>query len=357
MEKITIGNSHLSLLKSECPKERLEAPTGSDALQSGAEFPQTTTLLEPSEVAAAHLVADFPHSTAALNEYLRAAVSNNTRRAYQQDMQHFQGWGGEFPSSPQQIARYLAEHGGKLSPFTLGRRLVAIGRAHRALGYSDPGDSELVRAALRGIRRVHGTAQRRVDPLLREDVLAVMDSLPATVKGARDRALLLIGFAGALRRSELVTLNVEDVRLVSEGLILRLRRSKTDQEAEGRDIGIPYARSRACPVKALRAWLDHAGITSGPIFRGVAKGGRVKFDAMTPQSVALVVKYYAAKVGLDPERFSGHSLRAGLITSAAKLGVSAWKIRAQSGHRSDAMLSRYVRDGELFVMNAAGAVL
>lgn len=289
--------------------------------------------------------------------YLKASLCESTKRAYNADLAHFATWGGAIPGSSELVARYLAAHGDILSPFTLARRLVAIGKAHEARNLANPCDTELVRSVLRGIRRVHGAAQRQVDPLLREDVLAVIDSLPPTFKAVRDRALLLVGFAGALRRSELVGLNVEDVKFVPEGLILCLRRSKTDQEGEGRNIGIPYARSRACPVKALRMWLERAAITSGPIFRGVAKGGHIQPAAMTSQSVALVIKKYAAGIGLDPCKFSGHSLRAGLITSAAKLGVSAWKIRAQSGHRSESMLARYIRDGELFVMNAAGAVL
>ena len=248
-------------------------------------------------------------------------------------------------------------NGDVLSPFTLARRAVAIGKAHRSMDYPDPCNGDLVRSTLRGIRRLQGTAQRRVDPLLREDILAVVDALPSTIKGSRDRALMLVGFAGAFRRSELVSLQVEDVRFVPEGMTLRLRRSKTDQSGEGRDIGIPFARSRTCPVKALREWLDRGAITCGPIFRSVGKGGRVQASALTSQSVALIVKHYAAKVGLDPARVSGHSLRAGLITSAAKLGVSTYKIRQQSGHASDAMLARYIRDGELFIGNAAGAVL
>lgn len=312
-----------------------------------------------------HSATGFPvlQSVAALKDdqrataYVSASLSENTKRAYSCDLSHFLEWGGAIPASSELVARYLAVHAEIMSPFTLARRLVAIGKAHAAERLENPCKTELVRSVLRGIRRVHGSAQRQVDPLLREDVLAVIDALPSTLKGIRDRALLLIGFAGAFRRSELVGLNVEDVKFVAEGLILKLRRSKTDQDGEGRDIGIPFARSRACPVKALRAWLDQAAITEGPIFRGVAKGGRIQPLAMTSQSVALVIKHYAAKVGLDPEKFSGHSLRAGLITSAAKLGVSTHKIRQQSGHRSDAMLSRYIRDGEVFIGNAAGAVL
>lgn len=306
----------------------------------------------PLQSIAEHLAADQLATS-----YLKASLADSTKRAYGSDLAHYLAWGGAIPASAESVARYLALHGESLSPYTLARRLVTIGKAHTAQRLANPCDSELVRSVLRGIRRVHGTAQRQVDPILREDVLAIIDSLPDTPKGVRDRALLLVGFGAALRRSELVSLNAEDVKFVAEGVILRLRRSKTDQEGEGRDIGIPFARSRACPIKALRAWLDHAGIATGPIFRAMSKGSRIQPDAMTAQSVALVIKHYAAKVGLDPERFSGHSLRAGLITSAAKLGVSTHKIRQQSGHRSEAMLARYIRDGELFVMNAAGAVL
>ncbi|MDE0853960.1 MAG: tyrosine-type recombinase/integrase, partial [Nevskia sp.] len=302
-------------------------------------------------------IADLQKADERAAIYLTASLSASTKRAYSSDLAHFLAWGGTIPADPELVARYLALHGENLSPFTLARRLIAIGKAHGAQNLANPCDNELVRSVLRGIRRVHGSAQRQVDPLLKEDVLAVIDALPPTLKGTRDRALLLVGFAAALRRSELVGLNVEDVKFVPEGLILRLRRSKTDQEGEGRDIGIPYARSRACPVKALRAWLDQAGITAGPIFRGVGKSGHIQPSRMTSQSVALVIKHNAAKVGLDPERFSGHSLRAGLITSAAKLGVSTYKIRQQSGHRSEATLTKYIRDGELFLMNAAGAVL
>ncbi len=255
------------------------------------------------------------------------------------------------------VAAYLADQATGRSPFTLARRLVAIGKAHTGQGMPNPCNTEIVRATLRGIRRTHGTSQRQVDPLLREDLFSLLPLIPESTKGIRDRALLLIGFASALRRSELANVGFDDLRFVAEGLVLRLRKSKTDQEAAGRDIGIPYGRSRACPVKALKAWLDHAGISAGPVFRSIRKGGHIQTAAMTGQSIAILVKAYATAAGLDGTRFAGHSLRAGLLTSAAKAGVSSWKLRAQSGHRSEAMLARYVRDGDLFVDNAAGAVL
>ena len=254
------------------------------------------------------------------------------------------------------LIAYLVDHAAVLSPVTLSRRLVAIGRAHTTLGHPNPCRTELVRTTLRGIWRVHGRPQRQVAPALREDILA----MPPHMKGARgirDRALMLVGFAGALRRSELVALQYDDLAFVKEGLTVLIRRSKTDQLGQGRKIAIPFARSHACPVKALTAWLDHAGIQSGPIFCIVNKRGEVGRLALSPQSVALIVKDYATKAGLDATLYSGHSLRAGLITSAAKAGVSSWKIREQTGHKSDAMLQRYIRDADIFEGNAAGSVL
>ncbi len=177
------------------------------------------------------------------------------------------------------------------------------------------------------------------------------------IKGLRDKALLLLGFAGAFRRSELVGLTVGDIELVKQGLVVQLRFSKTDQEGRGRKVAIPFGRGIVCPVLALQHWLEVSGITEGAIFRGVNRHGVISDTPLTAQVVALVVKERAFAAGLDPNRYSGHSLRAGLVTSAAKLGVSSWKIRQQTGHKSDAMLARYIRDANIFIDNAAGAVL
>jgi len=209
---------------------------------------------------------------------------------------------------------------------------------------------------LRGIRRTHGSAQRQVAPAVKEDVLSMVAALTG-IKGTRDRALLLVGFAGAFRRSELVSLTVADIEQAQQGLIVTLQRSKTDQEGRGRKVAIPFARGAVCPVLALQQWIAVAGITEGPIFRGVNRHGQIADAAITPQAVAMVVKERAQAVGLNAANYSGHSLRAGLVTSAAQLGVSSWKIRQQTGHKSDAMLSRYIRDAGLFVSNASGAVL
>jgi integrase len=234
--------------------------------------------------------------------------------------------------------------------------LATLAKAHRTAGYSNPVDSEEVALTLRGIRRTHGRPQRQARPLEWTDVLRMLPA-PGSVKPARDRALILVGFAGGFRRSELVALDTDDLEFVDEGLVITLRRSKTDQAGEGRRIAIPYGPDSACPVRALRGWIENAGITSGPVFRSVPRSGKVEPRRLSPQAVALILKRYVKRIGLDPELVSGHSLRAGFVTSAAKSGASAWKIRQQTGHKSDAMVARYIRDADLFTDNAAGRVL
>lgn len=172
----------------------------------------------------------------------------------------------------------------------------------------------------------------------------------------RDRALLLIGFAGAFRRSELVALDLADIEENTEGLRITIRRGKTDQEGAGTTIAIPRG-VMACPMTALHAWLDATGITTGPLFRPIAKGNRVKPDRLTDRSVAEIVKSHTARVGLDPAVFAGHSLRSVFLTSAAARGASIFKMMDQSRHRSVDTLRGYVRDAELFRDHAGAGLL
>ncbi len=288
--------------------------------------------------------------------YISASLSDNTRKAYQQDLEDFHRWGGTVPSTPEILAAYIADQAASLSPYTITRRIVGISRAHVSQGFLDPAKTDLVRTVLRGIRKKHGQPQRQVAPLLKQDLLAILPIMHGT-KGIRDRALILLGFAGALRRSELVALNTQDLQLVKEGVVIHLRRGKTDQQGQGRNIAVPYGRTHACPVNAVQSWLEHAGITTGPIFRSVVKGGLVKPARLTTQSVALILKSYAQAAGLNSKEISGHSLRSGLVTSAAQIGVAAHKIQQQTGHRSIEMLHRYIRDANLFENNAAGLLL
>ena len=179
---------------------------------------------------------------------------------------------------------------------------------------------------------------------------------PATLAGHRDRALLALGFAGALRRSELVALEVADLTEVPDGLRVRIRRSKTDQEGEGAEIAIPRGY-RLRPVEAVQAWLAAAEISTGPVFRPVLKGGRVQGVPLTPHSAAQIVKAYARRAGLDAQGFAGHSLRSGFLTSAAEAGASVFKMTEVSRHKSVDVLRGYVRRADLFREHAGSAFL
>ncbi len=294
--------------------------------------------------------------TKQVSHYVSAAISASSRRAYRGDLADFLSWGGVVPCSPETLAAYIADRADTHSPHTITRRVVGISRAHVSQGLADPAKNDLVRTVLRGVRKAHGRPQRRVAPLLKQDLLSILPLMQGT-KGIRDRALILLGFAAALRRSELVALDMEDLGFVNEGLIVHQRRSKTDQEGEGRKIAVPYGRTSACPVKAVQQWLGHAQIVSGAIFLSVGKGGRIQTSRLTAGSVALILKACATGAGLAASDISGHSLRSGLVTSAAQVGASTYKIQQQTGHRSVEMLARYVRDANLFENNAAGLVL
>lgn len=289
-------------------------------------------------------------------KYLSASYADSTRDAYRSDVDHFIKWGGHLPSTARQVAEYLAAHGGKLANSTLARRLVAINLAHRALRKMSPTTDQLVRATLKGIFRKHRSIQRQVAPLLKDQIVRMVRGLRGVI-GVRDSALLLVGFAGAFRRSELVRIEVSDLDFVKQGVVIKLRYSKTDQEGKGRNVAIPYAKGAVCPVLALHRWIRVSGIQEGKVFRAVNRHGTISMVGMRPNIVGRVVKQRAAAVGLDPSQYAGHSLRAGLVTSAAKAGVSSWKIRQQTGHKSDAMVNRYIRDDQMFVDNAAARIL
>lgn len=289
--------------------------------------------------------------------YVQGSISESTRKAYRSDIEHFEKWGGVIPSSPEQVAVYLSQHAESLSVSTLKRRLASLSVAHEARGRENPVRTKLVRTTLRGIQRVHGKPQRQVKPLVAEDLFAVLSLLGGRQRDLRDKALLMIGFAGAFRRSELVAIDCSDVERVDQGLLITLQRSKSDQTGKGRRIAIPYGRTRWCPVLALSEWRESACIEGGPLFRSVNRHGSVSKSRLSDKSVSEIVKRHCAAIGRRPRDYSGHSLRAGLATSAAAAGVSSWKIRQQTGHASDAMLSKYVREGELFIDNAVGVLL
>ena len=254
------------------------------------------------------------------------------------------------------MAAYLAAHASVSKASTLGRRVAAIRYAHKLAGVALPTDAEGVKATMRGIRRTYGSARVRKAPAVAGKMLGMVATAPDKLVGLRDRALLLMGFGGALRRSELVALDVADIEETETGLLVKIRGSKTDQERRGATIAIARG-DIACPAKALRDWLDAADIEAGPIFRPIDKGGRVKGSRLTDRSVANIVKAYAGRAGFDPSAFSGHSLRAGFLTSAAGKGASIFKMMDVSRHKSVDTLRCYVRDAELFKDHAGAGLL
>lgn len=289
---------------------------------------------------------------ASVREYIEESIALSTRKAYKNDIDHFRQYGGGIPCTPEILAGYLAAYAGVLSIATLNRRIASISKMHKIKGLPSPAASEIVKMTFRGIKRQHGKPQTQATPLLRDDLLLVLSSIPNNLRGARDKALLLIGFCAALRRSELCCIRTEDLLFSSEGLTLTLPRSKTDQAGEGRKIGIPFGRGKICPVNILKEWLTLSGITEGYVFRGIEKG-IVTETHLCDRSIANIIKARVEKVGLSPDKFSGHSLRSGLATSAAMAGISSFKIREQTRHKSDFMLQRYIRDGNIFRNNAA----
>jgi integrase len=295
--------------------------------------------------------------------FLEASKTDATRKAYRSDWAVFTAWCeaqgvDSLPAAPETVAFFIADEAGRVKAATITRRLATISQAHQAEGHEpSPTSSALVRTTMAGIRRTKGTAQTAKAPALTADIRAMVDTVPGNLLGVRDRALLLIGFAGAFRRSELVALDVSDVVEVADGLVVTLRHSKTDQDGAGRKVGIPYGSTLAtCPVRSLKAWLEASAITEGPLFRNVNRHGQVAAVGLSDKTVALVVKRAAERGGLDPALYAGHSLRAGLATSAAAAGVSERAIMAQTGHKSLPMVRRYIRDGQLFRENAAAAL-
>ena len=242
---------------------------------------------------------------------------------------------------------------------SLNMRLVAIRQAHRLAGFTLDAQSPAIREVMKGIRRTKGTAVTKkaaaeVD-VLRDAVVKLRD-IPGP-RALRDRALLLVGFAAALRRSELVALDLADVAFVPEGMVLTLRRRKTDQAGKGTEVAIPLGRSeRTCPVLTLKAWIAAAGISAGALFLSVNRHGWVSQRRPSAEDVPRAVKAAVAAADYDPAIYSGHSLRSGFATSAAKAGVAERHIQDQTGHRSLPVLRGYIRRGNLFTENAAGKV-
>lgn len=304
--------------------------------------------LIPTPTTGAHDDLAVSDSTA---HYIRASRAYNTRRAYQSDLRDFREWcednnRSHFPAAPKTVAdylSYLADQGMKVS--TIERRNVAISEAHKSADVPNPSTTEVVRKAMSGIRREHGAPRRKVRAVTVRELRAMCMAMPDTLAGTRDSAILCVQFAGALRRSELSSLIVEDVEWGVDEVALTIRRSKTDQSGEGMRNVLPASGDSAiCPVRLLRRWLTTAGIDDGAVFRGVDQHGHVGAGALTAGNIALVWKRSAERVGIDADRVSGHSARRGFITEAFKAEVAEADIQQVTGHKSIAVLRDYRAD-------------
>lgn len=285
----------------------------------------------------------------------RGSRSQATWRAYEADWRDFQGWCAghslmALPADPVTVGLYLADRAKTLSVATLTRRLSAVAVQHRLAGHHLDTRHPAIRDVMAGLRRSKGMAPRQTEALTVALAKRVLATCQDGLGDVRDRALILVGLAGGLRRSELVDLDVSDLTVSDEGVRVRIARSKGDQDGAGQVIGINRTGTPTCPVAALEAWSAAAGIKAGRVFRSIDRHSRVG-ASLSGRAVALILKKRANRAGLDPAAFSGHSLRAGFATSAARAGIEEREIMATTRHRSAAVLRRYIRDGELFVRN------
>lgn len=296
--------------------------------------------------------------SAAAAGYALSSRSENTRRAYKADWAHFASWClamqlQALPATGTTVCLYLSAHAGILNVRTLHRRLATISSAHKAAGQRSPVAESNVKAVWSGIARRHAQPQRRKTPLVVESMRSVLDQLDDSAWGKRDRALLLLAWGGALRRSEVVSLRRADVSIEERGLVVTVRRSKTDQHGDGRQIGIPRGRiAQYCPVRSWEAWQSLRTPGSKWAFVPLRGEHLLGTGALTDKHVARLVKRVCAAAGLEGD-YSGHSLRAGFATAAASAGASERAIMAQTGHKSLLIARGYIRPATLFEDNAA----
>jgi site-specific recombinase XerD len=293
-------------------------------------------------------------------EEARAA---STERAYAADWRDFSAFCARIgrdhlPAEPETITLYLADltHRGRAAS-TWERRLAAIAVYHRAIGFESPTEHEVVRSVHRGLRRRVVVAQSQKTALIDEGLRQVIGAIDVeSLAGIRDRALLLVGFAGALRRSELAALEFSDLRFEPDGLVVRLRRSKGDQEGAGVEVSIPLGLDEAtCPVSAVQHWLERAEIFKGRVFRRIDRHGNLG-PGLSASAIGEIVKRRAEEVGLEGD-FGGHSLRSGLATSAARAGKTEASIMRHGRWRSERVARRYIRAGQRWDDNAAAGLL
>jgi site-specific recombinase XerD len=295
-------------------------------------------------------------------KHLSNSKAENTKRAYRNDWTQFSQWCEEngfhdLPAEPETLVYYITFLGKTLKASSIKRKMTSISQRHETIGYSSPTKTSLVKGVWDGIQRSIGIKEEGKDALWLDDLRKLIEAIPQdTLSGIRNRALLVLGWAGALRRSELVGLNSEDVSNTRDGLILHLNRSKTDQNGEGQDIALPYGSNPlTCPVRSLEDWLATSEISEGPLFRRIDRHGNI-FGRLTPQSVRLIVKQCCETVGMDSEKYGAHSLRSGFCSTAAKAGKAEHQIMKQTRHKRSDSLQRYIKKITLFDDNAASGI-
>ena len=293
-------------------------------------------------------------------QYIEAATAENTRRTYRSAIRHFERWGGRLPAETRIVSAYLLAYAGALNPRTLSLRLTALRHWHQLQGFPDPTTAPEVRKILRGITRRHGVPKQQAKTFRLEHLEAMITHLSAqaNLKACRDRALLLMGFFGAFRRSELVAIHKEHLQWEPEGMLITVPRSKTDQSGEGQLKALPAGKGALCPARALKIWLTTSGIETGPLFRPINRWEAIMDTSLQPASVNLILKNIAAQVGLDfvPE-LSSHSLRRSLATAAHRAGASFESIKRQGGWSHDGTVWEYIEAAQRFEENAAATLL
>jgi len=325
-------------------------------MKTPAPAPKTT----PPELAAKRRT-----SRRRANTYLVAADAPATVRAYSADWKHFSLWCdarnlAPMPATPALVGEYLADLGQGYAKATLRRKVAAIARATRLAGAPLDTRHPAIRDVMRGIGRIHGSPPKRAQALAIEDLQKLVATCGTDLADLRDRALLLMGFAGALRRSELCAIEVEHITWKSRSLELLLPRSKTDQEADGVRIGLPAGQFvETCPLRALRAWLKAAGITRGPVFRAVTRHGTPRAGALTGEAVRLIIVKRAKLAGIKATRLepvSPHGLRAGFVTTAYRNNIPDEEIMGHTRHKNLTTMRTYVRRSKLSHASPAGKI-
>lgn len=276
--------------------------------------------------------------------YADSSLSNNTIRAYRSDLRHFLAWGGDIPCQSEDVIRYLEDNASSLSLRTLKRRVVAISEAHALLGFDSPTHQPRVKKTIQGIARQLGTPAKKARPLLVDSIYELLVHLDGSPSGIRDKAMILVGSALFLRRSELAAIRVRDIKFMPDRALLTIQGSKTDKERAGAMLPIPKIGGSACPYAALKHWLELSGIQDGYLFRRVFKGGNVSKEdkPLSGFSVAEMIKKRCQQAGIeDFGEFSGHSLRRGGITQAYASDVPESDINFVSRHKSLEQLRDY----------------